>query len=489
MFWMMSHVLRVDIRVMRVRTQGSTKNFMSEMNQQVSMKAASFELKTPKGTREYGPKEMAIRQQMFDRIVQVFKRYGAITIDTPAFELFDVLTGKYGEDSKLIYELQDQGGEKCALRYDQTVPFARYLAMNGIKNMKRYQIAKVFRRDQPCFTRGRYREFYQCDFDIAGGNFEPMLPDAEVMKVIQEVLSGLLGSGSFVIRFNSRKILDGVFRMAGIPEENLRPVSSAVDKLDKMSWNDVRAEMVNEKGVKPESADIIGKWVVLKGDKGLIDSLLISELAEKEPMAKEGLNEMKMLYEFLDLMGVSKDVLFDMSLARGLDYYTGVIFEAVLTKGDVGSVAGGGRYDNLVGMFNKSGEKIPCVGVGIGVERIFTILEASSPAVKQSPADVMVVAAGSDMLEDRIKIVELLRSNGINADYIGKRKAKLLDQFSYAEKNLIPFAVVLGDEELKSGNVKIRDMATRQEQLVDIEELIDSVKCKLALPSISDLSI
>uniref|UniRef100_A0A8C5IMH8 histidine--tRNA ligase n=1 Tax=Junco hyemalis TaxID=40217 RepID=A0A8C5IMH8_JUNHY len=191
-----------------------------------------FVLKTPKGTRDFGPKEMAIRERAFKAIISCFKRHGAEVIDTPVFELKETLTGKYGEDSKLIYDLKDQGGELLSLRYDLTVPFARYLAMNKITNIKRYHIAKVYRRDNPAMTRGRYREFYQCDFDIAG-QFDPMIPDAECLKIVHEILSDLQ-LGDFVIKVNDRRILDGMFAVCGVPDSKFRTICSSVDKLDKV---------------------------------------------------------------------------------------------------------------------------------------------------------------------------------------------------------------------------------------------------------------
>lgn len=309
----------------------STVNSMPKIKEESA--PISFELKTPKGTKDFGPYEMAIREKVFSTIIEVFKRHGAVTIETPVFELRQVLMGKYGEDSKLIYDLQDQGGELCSLRYDLTVPFARFLAMNkNIKALKRYQIAKVYRRDQPVLTKGRYREFYQCDLDIAGGNYESMVPDAEIIKICHEALSALLGNDKqFVIKCNNRKILDGIFRISGVPEEKFRTICSAVDKLDKMSWEAVKSEMVNEKGTPLEVADKIGSWVLKKGGKELIEELLTSELAQ-DPLAKEGLDEMLSLFTFLEIYDVTKDVKFDLSLARGLDYYTGVILEAVLTS-------------------------------------------------------------------------------------------------------------------------------------------------------------
>lgn len=196
---------------------------------------AKIALKVPKGTRDWDGKDMVIRDKIFQQIISVFKRHGAQTIDTPVFELKEILTGKYGEDSKLIYDLADQGGELCSLRYDLTVPFARWLAMNAnIPSIKRYHIAKVYRRDQPAMTKGRMREFYQCDFDIAG-NFDQMVPDAEILRITTEILDSL-NLGEYTIKINHRKILDGLFEVCGVEKEKIRTISSAVDKLDKVSY-------------------------------------------------------------------------------------------------------------------------------------------------------------------------------------------------------------------------------------------------------------
>ena len=228
-------------------------------------------LKTPKGTRDYQPDKMAVRESVLDKVTRVFKLHGAETIDTPVFELKEVLTGKYGEDSKLIYDLKDQGGEILALRYDLTVPFARYLAMNKIASIKRYHIGKVYRRDNPSMGRGRYREFYQCDFDIAG-QYDQMLPDAECVKIVQQILSSL-DVGKFVIKVNNRQILDGIFEVCGVAADMFRTICSSVDKLDKSPWEEVRREMVEEKHLDPAAADRIGEFVQMSGGVELIDKL------------------------------------------------------------------------------------------------------------------------------------------------------------------------------------------------------------------------
>ena len=384
---------------------------------------------------------MAIREKVMDTIKAVFKKHGAVTIDTPVFELKEILMGKYGEDSKLIYDLQDQGGELCALRYDLTVPFARFLAMNKqFRHMKRYQIAKVYRRDQPIMTKGRYREFYQCDFDIAGGHFEDMLPDAEVFKVIHEILT-CMNIGKFVIKCNHRAVLDGIFELSGVPEDRFRAICSAVDKLDKSPWSVVRTEMISEKGLSESVADRIGEFVKLRGGSELISELLSRAEIQENERAKRGLEDLKLMFGFLKIFGIEADVSFDMSLARGLDYYTGVILEAVLigqkSGQEVGSVAGGGRYDNLVGMFSGS-TPIPCVGASVGIERLFALIkkrtEAEGP-IKTCPIQVFVAAAGGDLLEERLAVLQELWSAQLPAEITMKRKVKPLDQFNYCEKN------------------------------------------------------
>src|SRR5436190_1234280 len=230
---------------------------------------------------------MAIRESIFSTIISVFKRHGAVTIDTPVFELKEILAGKYGEDSKLIYDLADQGGEICSLRYDLTVPFARWLAMNReIQNLKRYHIAKVYRRDQPAMTKGRMREFYQCDFDIAG-TYDPTLPDAEIVRIATEVFEGLGWKGRYTVKLNHRKILDGIFEVCGVPTEKIRMISSAVDKLDKLPWDEVRKEMTEEKGLAPEVAEAIGAYVIQKGSTDLLTSLKENESLMANASAKK----------------------------------------------------------------------------------------------------------------------------------------------------------------------------------------------------------
>ncbi|XP_068085982.1 histidine--tRNA ligase, cytoplasmic isoform X1 [Anabrus simplex] len=454
-----------------------------------------FTLKTPKGTRDYGPQQMALRSSVLEKIVTVFKRHGAETIDTPIFELKEVLTGKYGEDSKLIYDLADQGGEILSLRYDLTVPFARYLAMNKISNIKRYHIAKVYRRDNPAMTKGRYREFYQCDFDIAG-QYDLMIPDVECVRVVSEILNSLK-LGDFIVKVNHRQLLDGVFEACGVPADKFRTICSAVDKLDKLSWEEVRQEMVQEKGLDSDVADRVGQLVRRSGGPELVDELQKDEKLCSSKSAREGLEAMKLFLHYCELYGLQNQVRFDLSLARGLDYYTGIIYEAVLLgeeKNDasgegvgVGSIAGGGRYDNLVGMFDPRHKNVPCVGVSIGVERVFSVLEAkmasNNTKIRTTEVELYVASAQKNLLEERMKLCKELWDANIKVEHSYKKNPKLLAQLQYCEECGIPFAVILGESEVQRGVVKLREVESRQEVEVPRVALVQEVLQRLGRTS------
>lgn len=338
---------------------------------------------------------------------------------------------------------------------------------SNYRQISRYQIAKVYRRDQPVISRGRYREFYQCDFDIAG-DYEPMIPDAEILLIIVEAFEAL--GMDITVKLNHRKILDGIFAVAGVPEDKTRAISSAVDKLDKLSWNEVKQEMVEQKGLPESVADQIGQFVQKRGS--LVDMLGLLNADEKlaaDGNVKAGMDDLTLLLSYLEAYNIADKILFDLSLARGLDYYTGVIFEVVtslpnakrarITKEPlVGSIAAGGRYDNLVGMY--CDREVPCVGVSFGVERIYTILNARSPqkkgqSVLSQDFDVYVVAAGGGgFLLERMAICGQLTRAGIRAGFSRKVKPTLRSQFNAAEK--VPLTVILGPEEVAAGNVRLK---------------------------------
>ncbi|KAI9632661.1 uncharacterized protein MKK02DRAFT_35445 [Dioszegia hungarica] len=511
-----------------------------------------FQLKVPKGTKDHDPAATLMRKKIFNTLEGIFVKYGGATIDTPVFELREILAGKYGEDSKLIYDLQDQGGELCSLRYDLTVPFARYLAMNGVVSMKRFHIGKVYRRDQPVMSKGRMREFYQCDFDIAG-TYDSMVPDAEVLSLVVEALTAL-DVGEFTVKLNHRKILDGIFEHAGVPADKTRAISSAVDKLDKVSWEEVKREMVSEKGLSEVVADKIGQYVGWKGPgREVLAKLEADDGLMSVKSAKAGLEDMKLLFDYLEVYGALDKMSFDMSLARGLDYYTGIIYEAITeasappskspvpsvpppttatssskskssstsppagsgavpadgepdeTSVGVGSIAAGGRYDNLVGMFSASAgrkaDPVPCVGISFGVERIYSIMEMKRRAreAKEGTAgkksgketEVYVLALGGGLVKERMGFTKMLRDNGIKAEFMYKTKPKPPAQWKAADDDQIPFVAILAPAELEKGTVRIKKqvgkeaveggaVADERGEEVNVSEVVAYLRRKMA---------
>ena len=381
-------------------------------------------------------------------------------------------------------------------------------------------------------TKGRMREFYQCDFDIAG-TYDPMLPDAEIIRITCEIFEALGWQGSYTIRINHRKILDGIFQVCGVPTDKLRTISSAVDKLDKSPWEDVRKEMTEEKGLDGEVADRIGSYVVQKGGQDLLDKLQQDSHLSSNDSAKAGLADMHLLFTYLETFSVLPRISLDMSLARGLDYYTGVIYE-VITEGSapqtqegqklqntakreskpskhatnidgeedrsndpsigVGSVAAGGRYDNLVSMFSGK-QQIPCVGISFGVDRIFSITKqrlatsTSAAPIRTNEVDVYIMAFGGKgfdgLLPQRMNVAKRLWDAGIKAEYSWKVKPKLPAQFKAAEANGVPFAVILGEDELAEGKCKIKEMGLGEGHvekdgvLVEMEDLVEEVRGRI----------
>merc|ERR1712107_894521 len=285
-------------------------------------------------------------------------------------------------------------------------------------------------------------------------------------------------------------ILDGIFEVCGVKADMFRTICSSVDKLDKSPWDEVKKEMTEEKGLDEAAADRIGEFVRMSGGEDLIEELLKGKLAESK-IAKQGLEEMKLLLRYCSLYGCGDVVSFDLSLARGLDYYTGVIYEAVLC-GDakdeageeirVGSVAGGGRY-GLVGMFDPKGRSVPCVGVSIGIERLFSIMEANMAKKKEQirtvDTDVYVISAQKNLAEERMKVVTELWNGDIRAEHSYKKNPKMLNQLQYCEEQGIPLAIVLGESEIAAGVVKLRNIATREEAEVKRDEMLQAIKSKL----------
>lgn len=432
--------------------------------------------KIAKGAQDFLPAQMELRERIFNSIRKIFKLHGAVEIETPVFELKETLTGKYGEDSKLIYDLADQGGEQLALRYDLTVPFARFMALHNPGNIKRYHIARVYRRDNPQMARGRFREFYQCDFDIAG-SYDVMIPEAEVLSVGIGILTSFPEIGPFQIKLSHRKLLDAILAACGVPDDKFRTTCSAIDKLDKETWEVVRAEMVKEKGILPNVADKIQTFMTKSSNvKELLHSLVASDLYKTSKDARQALDELSLLFDYLNAMDLLQFISFDLSLARGLDYYTGLIYEFVLLNpNNVGSIAAGGRYDNLVGRFSTSNQQIPCVGVSIGIERIFGLLQThaeNNGTLKKATTQVFVCSTTKNLISERLSLCKLLWSANIRAETTQTLNPKFAKQLRYALDAEIPFMLVVGEDEIKAGTVTIKALNIKEEVLVTRKDVI-----------------
>jgi histidyl-tRNA synthetase len=425
-----------------------------------------------KGARDFLPEQMLHRERIMEVMRNVFKKYGFAPLETPAIEYLDVLTGKYGEDAdRLIYRLDYKIGSKdaAALHYDLTVPFSRVVAMNPDLPLpfKRYQMQPVWRADRPQPHQGRFREFYQCDIDAVGST--SMIIDAEMVAITAEILSSL-GFETFLIKINNRKILNGITQYAGLPSEMTQEVCRSIDKLDKMPWEEVEKEL-QQKEIQAEAIEKLG---ALMQQQLTLDNL--SSALSGIETALEGIAETRQIFTYLEALGVDKKhYCFDLSLARGLDYYTGPIFETKLTdQPHMGSLTGGGRYDGLIGML--SGREMPAVGTTLGLDRIFTAMQQLKmlPELKTS-TQVLIANFSEDTLEHVINLAGFLRQQGI-ATEIYPDAAKLKKQFAYADKKGIPFMAVLGETEISEGTVALKDLRTGEQKVVQRKDISSLVK-------------
>ncbi|KAF0988577.1 hypothetical protein HZS_6399, partial [Henneguya salminicola] len=385
-------------------------------------------------------------------------------------------------------DLVDQGGELLSLRYDLTVPLARYVAINKIERIKRFHIAKVYRRDNPAMTRGRFREFYQCDFDICG-HYDPIIPDVECCKVVCEILKKL-NIGAFSAKINHRKILDGYMHICGVPDSMMRAISSSIDKMDKLPWQKIRQEMIDEKEISEEIADKIQNFVNLNGGLELIDQLINSEHS-KNAIFLTGLTDMRIFFEYAKSLNIDQYLKFDLSLARGLDYYTGIIFEFISSPEsdiNVGSIAGGGRYDDLIGMFSKNNKKIPAVGISIGVERIMSLMEHKYSVIlpkdgielSKTNIKVLVSSVPPKLILNRLNVAQMLWDAEIPTEILYKVKGNMLRDFQYCEQHHIPFCVIIGEDEISNNCVTLRQICTREQMQIPLLDLVKEIK-KLTL--------
>ena len=446
----------------------------------------------PKGTRDFSPVEMAKRNYIFNTIREVFHLFGYQQIETPSMENLSTLMGKYGDEGdKLLFKIQNSGdyfsgltdeellsrnAAKLAskfcekgLRYDLTVPFARYVVMHRDEisfPFKRYQIQPVWRADRP--QKGRYREFYQCDADVVGSN--SLLNEVELVQMIDRVY------GKFGIRvsikINNRKILTGIAEIIG-EADKIVDITVAIDKLDKIGLDNVNAELAS-KGIPQEAIEKLQPIIMLSGTNEEKLETLKTVLASSETGLK-GVEESEFILKTIASLGVKSEVELDLTLARGLNYYTGAIFEVKALDVQIGSISGGGRYDNLTGVFGMSG--MSGVGISFGADRIYDVLNQLDlyPKEAVNATQLLFVNFGDKEAAYCLPILSQARNAGIRAE-IYPDSAKMKKQMSYANDKNIPFVAIVGENEMNEGKLTLKNMTTGEQSLVTPEELLTIVK-------------
>lgn len=445
----------------------------------------------PKGTRDFSPAEVVKRNYIFNTIKEVFRLYGFQPIETPAMENLSTLMGKYGEEGdRLLFKILNSGdflskvddellGKKDSgkitsrisekgLRYDLTVPFARFVAQyrnDIVFPFRRYQIQPVWRADRP--QKGRYREFFQCDADMIGS--DSLLNEAELIQIIGDVFARLKINA--VVKLNNRKILAGIAGILG-EEELLTEITTAIDKLDKIGSEKVNLELA-ERGVSAEAIQKLQPILALTGSNSEKISRLKSILSSSETGMK-GVEELETLFEYLSQLNPGIRTELDLTLARGLNYYTGAIIEVKTTDMEMGSICGGGRYDNLTGIFGLP--DISGVGISFGAERIYDVLEHTGLFPQESSESTRVFFANFGKLEEAycLKTLAKLRNSGINSE-IYPESARMKKQLNYADKKGIPFVVLAGENEIREGMFTLKNMKSGEQRKVTLEELIHAV--------------
>lgn len=445
----------------------------------------------PKGTRDFSPEEMAKRNYIFDTIREVYKLYGFRQIETPAMENLSTLMGKYGEEGdKLLFKILNSGdclkdfsdeelldrnplrfaGKACekGLRYDLTVPFARYVVMhrNDITfPFKRYQIQPVWRADRP--QKGRYREFFQCDADIVGS--DSLINEVELIQIIDEVFTRF--GIRVAIKLNNRKILSGIAESIG-ELDKIVDITVAIDKLDKIGLEKVNEELAS-KGISQKAIEQLQPIILLEGSN--IEKLAtIKEVIKSSETGVKGVEELEFILKRLQLTDINSQLDIDLTLARGLSYYTGAIIEVKALDVQIGSITGGGRYDNLTGIFGLSG--VSGVGISFGADRIFDVLNQLDLYPKDSikGTQLLFVNFGEKEEEYIFPLISKIRRAGISTE-IYPESAKMKKQMSYADSNNIPFVAIVGENEINENKIMLKNMVSGQQQLITVDECISSI--------------
>ncbi|HEX5151507.1 MAG TPA: histidine--tRNA ligase [Parafilimonas sp.] len=441
----------------------------------------------PQGTRDFNAETIRKRSYIFDTIKKVFELYGFQPLETPAMENLETLIGKYGEEGdKLLFKILNNGLERRekheqakedfekvlegkniagiterALRYDLTIPFARYVAMNYGQlsfPFKRYQVQPVWRADRP--QKGRYREFYQCDADVVGSN--SLLNEVELINIYTEVFRRL--KIDVEIKINNRKILSALAELCG-GSDRITDITVPIDKLDKIGWEKVKQELA-ERGLQALQISLIEKYISFEGDNATKINNIRSLIGEVE-IGKKGIEELEFLVSFQD----NENLIVDFTLARGLNYYTGTIFEIKAKNIQIGSIGGGGRYDDLTGLFDVP--NLPGVGISFGVDRIYDVMEELKlfPLSLQTTTQVLFFNLGKAESKTAYDLLRQLRNNNIKSD-IYHEAAKFDKQFKYAERKNIPYIIIIGSKELETNTCVIKNIQTGKQETIQQSELV-----------------
>jgi histidyl-tRNA synthetase len=447
----------------------------------------------PKGTRDFSPEEMLKREYIFETIKQVFRLYGYQSIETPAIENLTTLLGKYGEEGdKLLFRILNSGdflsaitddelGKRDAaklssricekgLRYDLTVPFARYVVQHRdeiVFPFKRYQIQPVWRADRP--QKGRYREFFQCDVDVIGS--DSLLNEWELIQIIDNVFREL--NIAVEIRINNRKILSGIAEYAGMQTKET-DITVALDKYEKVGWEKVKEELLS-KGINSNVINEFGNIVKVAYADNYEKLDFLSSILLNSVTGLKGIKELRELFKLLGKSKLNSKIVFDLTLARGLNYYTGAIIEVKSSDVPMGSICGGGRYDNLTGIFGLPG--VSGVGVSFGADRIYDVLDQLNlfNEVRTSSTEVLIVNFGENELNYSLKILDLLRSLNVRTE-LYPDSVKLKKQMSYADSKKIPYIIIAGEDEIKNDSLTIKNMSTGDQKILPFTDLASFIK-------------
>ncbi len=443
----------------------------------------------PSGTRDFSPNEMVKRNFIFDTVKTVFQQFGYAPLETPAMENLQTLLGKYGEEGdKLLFKILNSGNflsenfsqsdnpnqvalkicEK-GLRYDLTVPFARYVVQHQneiIFPFKRYQIQPVWRADRP--QKGRYREFYQCDVDVIGS--DSLLNEVELIQIVEKVFNLL--NIKVLLKLNNRKILSGIAELVG-ESAKMMDITIAIDKLDKIGVEKVNQELL-EKGISEKAVKELQPFLAIKGDNSLKINTLKNIFVNSE-IGKKGIFEMETLFSYLETLKLNLEIEFDISLARGLNYYTGTIFEVKAKNSQIGSICGGGRYDDLTGIFGL--KNLSGVGISFGADRIFDVMQEQNLFSEKNAANVklLFVNFGEKETFYLLPLLKNIREMGISCE-LYPESAKIKKQMEYANKKNIPFVALVGENEISHNTLIIKDMNAGTQNEISLSQLTEFVR-------------